>query len=171
MKNSNNELPFHVAKAKKLIYDECDFEFSNFHESEESREYEACTFQLDNLQVISRTAKITPKKVGQFVTIWKRNSAGITTPFHETDTFDFIIINVQKDTQFGQFIFPKSILIQKRIVATADKDGKRGIRVYSAWDKPTSAQAIKTQTWQLRYFLPITTEIHTIKSAKHLFLK
>lgn len=165
------KLPFHLAKVKELIYDSCGFEFSHFHKSEESAEYEACTFQLETLQIISRTAKITPKKVGQFVTIWKRNSAGITTPFHELDVFDFIVINVQKDEEFGQFVFPKSILIQKRIVATEGKDGKRGIRVYPPWNFPTSKQAIKTQTWQLNYFLPITTAINATKGIKNLYFK
>lgn len=164
-------LPFHLAKVKELIYDPCNFEFSNFHESEESTEYEACTFQLDRFQIVSRIAKITPKKIGQFVTIWKRNSAGITTPFHESDTFDFIVITVWKEENFGQFVFPKSVLIQKRIVATAEKDGKRGIRVYPPWDLPTSKQAIKTQTWQLNYFLPITGSINVINSVNNLYFK
>ncbi|WP_046757017.1 MepB family protein [Kordia jejudonensis] len=162
MKNLNKELPFYVAKAKKRVYDVCGFDFLNFHESEESKEYEACTFQLDTFQIISRTAKITPKKVGQFVTIWKRNSAGITMPFQETDAFDFIIINVQKDENFGQFVFPKSVLIQKRIVSTKTNDGKRGIRVYPVWDKPTSTQAMKTQMWQLQYFFQIDAGIELV---------
>ncbi len=171
MNITSKKLPFHLAKAKELIYDSFGFEFSNFQESEESAEYEACTFQLETLQIISRTAKITPKKVGQFVTIWKRNSVGITTPFHELDVFDFIVINVQKNEEFGQFVFPKSVLTQKRIVATENKDGKRGIRVYPPWDSPTSKQAIKTQAWQLNYFLPITTSINTINRVKALYFK
>lgn len=171
MNTTSKKLPFHLAKAKELIYDSYGFEFSNFQESEESAEYEACTFQLNTLQIISRTAKITPKKVGQFVTIWKRNSAGITTPFHELDVFDFIVINIQKEKEFGQFVFPKSVLVQKRIVATEVKDGKCGIRVYPPWDSPTSKQAIKTQTWQLNYFLPITTSINTINRVKALYFK
>jgi hypothetical protein len=28
-----------------------------------------------------------------------------------------------------------------------------GIRVYPIWDKPTSKQALKTQLWQLSYFV------------------
>lgn len=162
-------LPFHIAKVKKIVYDVCGFEFSNFHESEESKEYEACTFQLETFQIISRTAKITPKKIGQFVSIWKRNSAGITTPFHESDVFDFIVINVKKEKQFGQFVFPKSILIQQQIIATENKDGKRGIRVYPPWDAPTSKQAQKTQVWQLPYFLHINEDAVTVENSKKLY--
>lgn len=29
------------------------------------------------------------------------------------------------------------------------------IRVYPSWDKPTSNQAIKTQKWQLEYFIEL----------------
>ncbi|MFK7750033.1 MAG: MepB family protein [Kordia sp.] len=144
-------------KIKESLYDSCNFQLSNFRLEAESSAYEACSFQLETSHIICRTAKITPKKVGQFVTIWKRNSEGITAPFHETDAFDFIVINVEKEQQLGQFVFPKSVLIQKRIVATELKDGKRGIRVYPAWDKPKSIQAIKTQKWQLQYFVMMDT--------------
>ncbi|WP_430412560.1 MepB family protein [Kordia sp.] len=171
MNTPSKKLPFHISKVKKNVYDVCGFELSKFQLNEESTEYEACTFQLESSQIISRTAKITPKKVGQFVTIWKRNLAGITTPFHESDTFDFLVINVQKDESFGQFVFPKSILIQKRIIATTTKDGKRGIRVYPPWDLPTSKQAIKTKAWQLNYFLPITTHANDVHKIKKIYFK
>jgi hypothetical protein len=169
MNELSSTLPFYVAKAKKQIYDVCGFSFSNFYESNESAEYEACSFQLETSQIICRTAKITPKKVGQFVTIWKRNSAGITAPFHESDDFDFMVINVQKDENFGQFVFPKSILVQKRIVSSETKDGKRGIRVYPPWDLAINKQAIKTQTWQLQYFLPIDATVDLLR-AKSLYV-
>ncbi|WP_298518574.1 MepB family protein [uncultured Kordia sp.] len=168
MKITSEKFPYCIAKIKESLYDSCNFHFSNFCSEEESTAYEACSFQLETYHIISRTAKITPKKIGQFVTVWKRNVEGITAPFHETDTFDFIVINVQKEQQFGQFVFPKSILIQKQIVATELKDGKRGIRVYPSWDKPTSKQAIKTQAWQLRYFLMLNTA-ETVLKTKLLY--
>ena len=163
------KLPSCLAKVKKELYDPCDFHFTNFFLEEESSEYEACSFQLETFQITCRAAKITPKKIGQFVTIWKRNSAGITTPFHELDAFDFIVINVQKENQLGQFVFPKSVLIQKRIVATELRDGKRGIRVYLSWDTPTSKQAIKTQAWQLQYFLPIAAQTNDLNEVNRLY--
>ena len=54
------------------IYDKCNLAISNFHKELESKEYQACRFNLNNKHIICRTAKITPKKVGQFVTFWKR---------------------------------------------------------------------------------------------------
>lgn len=159
MKFPSKKLPTHIAKAKELLYDRFGFRLENFQKNTESLEYEACSFRLESAQIICRTARITPKKVGQFVTIWKRNSAGITKPFQESDIFDFIVIHVQNNTCFGQFVFPKSILVQKRIVSSKITEGKRGIRVYPPWDVPTSKQALKTQAWQLQYFLPITKNL------------
>lgn len=35
------------------------------------------------------------------------------------------------------------------------KGGKRAIRVYAPWVKPVAKQAIQTQRWQLRSFVPV----------------
>lgn len=101
---------------------------------------------------IVRTAKTTPKKIGQFVSIWKRNKEGVTTPRDLEDDFDFLIIQCETETQKGRFVFPKIILAKKGIISTVEKEGKRGIRVYPPWDKAENKQAIKTQQWQLKYF-------------------
>ena len=133
---------------KAKIYDKCSLEISDFRIETESREYKACQFQLNGLHIICRNAKITPKKVGQFVTCWKRNTKGITEPYSEADRCDLYVINVQSGDNIGQFVFPKSVLIEKGIISTDKKDGKRGFRVYPSWDTAISAQAVKTQKWQ-----------------------
>ena len=147
-----------LKEIKNKIYQPCFFQITNYKKEEEGQEYDACQFELNGLKLISRTAKITPKKVGQFVTFWKRNNEKITAPYDETDEFQFYIINVKKGNQLGQFVFPKSVLIQKGIVTTKTKDGKRGFRVYPSWDNATSKQAIKTQKWQLNYFYEVNDE-------------
>ncbi len=102
-----------------------------------------------------RQAKITPTKIGQFVTLWKRNSIkNVIEPFEVSDDIDLFVINVKTENRFGQFVFPKSILIEKGII-TVKKEGKRAIRVYPKWDLTENKQAIKTQKWQLDYFLDI----------------
>ncbi|MCZ4317458.1 MepB family protein [Aequorivita viscosa] len=154
----------------KTIYEKCGFTVSDFKIETESKEYNACRFQLNGLQIISRNAKITPKKTGQFVTFWKRNKQGITVPFSEKDDFHFYIINVEKENRFGQFVFPKSVLKTKGIISTEIKDGKRGFRVYPIWDTVTSKQAEKTQQWQLDYFYEIG-EITNIEKVKILYNK
>lgn len=121
----------------------------------ESKEYDACRYQLNGFKIISRTAKRTPKKVGQFVTFWKRNAAGPIEPFEENDEFDFFVVNVHCEDKSGQFVFPKSILIQKGIISTDKKEGKRAFRVYPSWDLVESKQATQSQKWQLEYFQEI----------------
>ncbi|MFC2109882.1 MepB family protein [Bacteroidota bacterium] len=149
---------------KDFLYDKLDFKISNFQKEKESQEYNACRYNLNALAIISRTSKITPKKIGQFVTFWKREETGLIAPFNESDTLDFYIVNVTYESKFAQFIFPKSILIQKGIISTDNKEGKRGFRVYPNWDHPKSKQAVQTQKWQLDYFIEINnlTNHHTL---------
>ncbi|NJB84224.1 MepB family protein [Wenyingzhuangia aestuarii] len=137
---------------KTKIYDKCTLEISKINNELEGTEYDACQFELNGMKIICRSSKITPKKVGQFVTFWKRNIKGITEPYSETDRIDFYVINVKSENRFGQFVFPKSELINKGIITTEKKDGKRGFRVYPKWDKTQNKQAEKTQKWQLNYF-------------------
>ncbi len=121
----------------------------------ESREYDACQFELNGLKIISRNAKITPKKVGQFVTFWKRIENGPIEPFNVTDRIDFYVVNVQDENKFGQFVFPKSVLIKKGIISTKKKEGKRAFRVYPNWDMVKNKQVERTQKWQLDFFYQI----------------
>jgi hypothetical protein len=151
MKTIHND--FYIAKS--LLYDECGFNLTEPTIENESSEYGACHFKLNGNKIQFRVSKITPTKTGQFVTIWKRDQHGVTQPFHETDELDFIIICSRNNEKFGQFIFPKAVLVEKGIIMGKGKEGKRGIRVYPPWDKPTNKQAEKTQSWQTNYFLHI----------------
>lgn len=153
----------------EMIFKACNLELTNIAEELESREYAAHSFQLDKKTVKLRIAKITPTKTGQFVTIWKRNEKGITCPYDITDNFDFFIIATRKETNLGIFIFPKDVLLENKIISNNKREGKRGIRVYPSWDITTNKQAIKTQHWQLQYFLDITqVEKIDINKAKRL---
>ncbi|GGG10459.1 hypothetical protein GCM10011344_08940 [Dokdonia pacifica] len=134
-----------LKQIKTEVYDRCALNISDFTFELESREYDACRFMLNGKHVISRSAKITPKKVGQFVTFWKRYNDGPIEPFMDDDQIDFFVVSVRSDLGFGQFVFPKSILIKKGIISTKTKDGKRAFRVYPNWDIPTSKQAYSTQ--------------------------
>lgn len=142
---------------KREIYDKCALEISKFTIETESKEYDACQFELNGLNILSRNAKITPKKVGQFVTFWKRNENGQIAPFTENDRIDFFTVNLRSENKFGQFVFPKSVLIKKGILSTEKKEGKRAFRVYPIWDTVKSKQAEQTQKWQLNYFYQINS--------------
>ncbi len=161
-----------LLETKELLFDKCGFEFSNFEIEKESSAYCACRFEINKLKVLFRSAKITPTKMGQFVTLWKRNiGKNIIEPFEINDNIDLFIINVKTETNFGQFIFPKSVLVEQGII-TNKKEGKRAIRVYPIWDLTESKQAKKTQKWQLDYFLKIPfDETLDINKTKLLYLK
>jgi hypothetical protein len=144
-----------ILETKELVLEKFGFIVSNLEIEKESSEYCAHRFEINKLKVVFRQAKITPTKTGQFVTLWKRNSLkNVIEPFEIADDFDLVIINVKKENRLGQFVFPKSILIEKGIVSDK-KEGKRGIRVYPSWDLTQNKQAQKTQKWQLDYFLEI----------------
>ena len=157
-----------LLQVKELVYDRCNFEFSNLIIDSESEEYKACLFKLNSFQIIHRLSKITPTKIGQFVTIWKRNSNGITAPFDVSDNFDFIVITSKSGENLGQFVFPKSVLLEKGIISNNNTSGKRGIRVYPPWDIPTNKQAEKTQLWQTKYFYSIKKDSFDIELVKDL---
>ena len=144
--------------AKELLYDSCGFECSLPEKEKESAEYGAYLFQLNNKSIVFRVAKITPTKIGQFVTLWKRIDKEPIQPFYFTDAIDLIVISVRKENRVGQFVFPKSVLCEKGIISTSNKEGKRAIRVYPPWDKAINKQAQKTQQWQLDYFLEIPVD-------------
>ena len=146
--------------AEKLLYSKCGFQLQNLVWNSESANYAACSFELNIYKIQFRVANITPTKIGQFVAIWKRNKEGITAPFDVADSLDFMIISVRDSENFGQFIFPKSVLVSHGIISQNEKGGKRGIRVYAPWDKPENKQAIKTQAWQVNYFVEIKENSH-----------
>jgi hypothetical protein len=166
-----NSLYKDLILAKELIYDKCGFDFTEFGGNTESAEYGACCFRLNGRRIQYRVSKITPKKAGQFVTIWKRNKNGITEPFDMSDGIDFIIISSRSGDHVGQFIFPVTILADKGIITRNADEGKRGLRVYPPWTIVTNKQAEKTQAWQTEYFITIRTDNSTdLDLAKTLLI-
>ena len=113
-------------------------------------------FKIGSVSVKFRKAKLTPKKNGLFVTLWKRNSAGITTPFNVEDFVDFCIIFAEEAGQQGFYLFPKATLAKHKILTHNGNEGKRGFRVYPSWCVVQSKQAEQTQRWQNAYFINCT---------------
>ena len=126
---------------------------TSFQYEAEGKEYLACRFVRDGYNYRGRKAKLTPKKKGLFVTFWKRNKEGITEPHHATDDFEYLLINVQKDSQSGYYLFSKEVLIQRGVVSTNTAEGKRGFRIYPPWDAVDNKTAKKSQEWQNEYFI------------------
>ncbi len=157
---TNIGLPKELAKIKEEVYDKCMLQLFDYKTHAEGKEYHAAQYRLNDYHIIYRKAKITPKKVGQFVTFWKRDANGITTPFSITDTIDFYVIHTESNNGIGQFVFPKAMLIKKGIISTPEKEGKRGFRIYLPWDNVKSKQAEQTQKWQRDYFFELTHNIN-----------
>lgn len=148
-------LPPDLLTAKELVFDPLGFETTVMEMEVESEAYGACCFQLNGLAVRFRVAKITPTKTGQFVTLWKRKGRGPIQPYESSDEIDLFLVSTKKGHQLGQFIFPKTALIKHGVISHNGREGKRAIRVYPPWENTTSRQAMKTQEWQLEYFLEI----------------
>lgn len=151
-------IPADFFVAKELAYAPSGFDSSLPQIEPESTEYGACTFVLNGLSICFRVAKITPTKIGQFVTLWKRIGKSPIQPFDLSDPVDFVVVSVRKGDLFGQFVFPKLALCEKGIVSKNGQGGKLAIRVYPPWDNTISPQAQKTQKWQLEYFLEIPND-------------
>ncbi|HEU0126171.1 MepB family protein [Flavobacterium sp.] len=156
--SSIDSLSTDLKLAKEIVFEKSGLEIRFLQKENESEEYSAYRFELNDKKICYREAKITPTKTGQFVTLWKRNKNGIIEPFDYSDSIDFVIVSVRKDFNWGQFIFPKKVLLAKGIFSTPNKEGIRATRVYPPWDETTSKQAQKTQKWQLDYFFPFTDQ-------------
>jgi hypothetical protein len=152
------------------VFDTCGYKYTIQIQEAESAEYNACHFTLNDLAIRFRTAKITPTKTGQFVTLWKRQRSGTIAPFDISDPLDIVIISARKESLFGHFVFPKSVLCEQGILTANGKEGKRGFRVYPPWDNTTNKQAIKTQNWQLNYFIDLSNYLTTnFENIKKLY--
>ncbi|WP_246048589.1 MepB family protein [Leptospira sarikeiensis] len=146
-----NTIPLSLRKVNLLFSKNCNIEIENYQLEKESSDYNAALFDLNKKKVIFRLAKITPKKIGFFVTLWKRNISGVTIPFQSDDKIDLIIVEVRKLDRIGHFIFPKSILIEKGIISSR-REGKRGFRIYPPWESALNKQATLSQLWQSQHF-------------------
>jgi hypothetical protein len=146
------------------------FRISNVSKDKECLDYSGYNFRLGNHHIKFRKAKVTPKKVGQFVTLWKRDLNGQTVPYGIDDGFDFHIIMTANTHELGFFIFPKEILASMGILSTYDIGGKRGFRVYPEWDAPLSSQGLRTKGWMSEYFIDITDEDMAIKRLQKILM-
>lgn len=146
--------------------------FQNFTKEAEGQEYNAASFELNGLHVKFRTGKITPTKIGQFVTLWKRPHGGPIKPYDRADGVDFFVVSVRSSQgRLGQFVFPQAVLVAQGIMSQGGKGGKLAIRLYPAWDRAENAQAKRTQAWQLNYFFEIDQDgTADVSRIKKLFL-
>jgi len=144
--------------AQALLYHPLGFTCSVPQREDESADYGAYTLEVNGLHTRFRVAKITPTKVGQFVTLWKRMGLGPIQPFDLVDPLDCCVVSTHSAGHWGQFVFPKTVLAQRDVLSKNNVGGKRAIRVYPSWDHPTNRQAQNTQAWQRDYFLDLSAD-------------
>lgn len=124
----------------------------------EARAYAGCHFSVTNdsgsaTRVVFRSAKVTPTKAGLFVTLWKRDAAGITRPYTAKDAIDEFWISVETNTGCGVFRFTAEALEKFGVLRSAKKPGKRGFRLYTPWDENLNPSAAKAWAWQKEFFI------------------
>lgn len=140
----------------ELIYEPHHLSVKSVQEEKQNAKYGAGTFRLGSKTVRFRVANITPTKIGQFVACWEKDENNKNQPYVYEEAPDlFVITTFKNEYAFGQFIFPKEVLLKHDILKSPTTKGKMAIRVYPKWDHPTSKQAVKTQKWQLPYFVDL----------------
>ena len=145
----------------------------------ENSKYDALFFALNDKKIIYRKGKVTTDRPGAFLSVWQRPSTPVINgnkpiPLH-TNQLDYLFIRVEEhftgesnkesinNLRSGIFIFPTSLLIDKKIVSSNDNKGKTGFRVFPPWSQSRgnegtqvfSESGKKTQYWQLPYFVEI----------------
>ncbi|KNH20523.1 MepB family protein [Priestia megaterium] len=149
-----NEFYQALTYVNENFYEPNHFVIKAIREEAQNSDYGAGIFQLNSKSVRFRVAKTTPNKVGQFVSFWEKDATYKNQAFSYGKATDLLVINTFTSTnRFGQFVFPKEVLLKQKILKAATTKGKMAIRVYPIWDKPTSKQAMETQKWQLEYFV------------------
>lgn len=130
-------------------------EFSGAVTEATNSEYGAIVAEIGCGTARFRVGKVTPTKVGLFVTVWRRAGDGSTEPFAAEDGTDVLVVTVREGKRFGEFVFPTSALAEHGIVSTAGRGGKRGFRVYPPWSVTATGQASRSQAWQCEFFLDL----------------
>lgn len=148
-------LPADLLIVRAAVYRPCGMGFADVRPDRESGAYGGCSFQLDGRTVVSRVAKRTPTKNGLFVTTWRRADDGSTRPLSSRDRLDLLAVSARDGAEFGQFVFTRQALLDRGILCGDGVGGKRGFRVYPPWVGVSSAQARRTQDWQVGFFLPV----------------
>ncbi len=149
-----NEFYKTLTFVNEKMYEPTKLKIKCIEEEKQNYKYGAGRFELSGRTVRFRVAHTTPTKIGQFVAMWEKDKANKNQAFPEKEAPDLLVITTLKnEREWGQFVFPKEVLLKQQILKTDQIKGRMGIRVYPSWDNPTSIQAKQTQKWQLAYFI------------------
>lgn len=145
-----------IRNLNNIVYKPNNLMITNLKEEKQNSEYAGGMFYLNNKSVRFRVSKITPNKVGQFVSFWEKDENMRNKAFSYDTAPDLLVITCINENKLGQFIFPKAILLKEKILRTQSQTGKMAMRIYPVWDTTVSNQAKKSQMWQLQYFVDLS---------------
>lgn len=141
----------------KEVYQPIGLCVKSAREEPQNAKYGAGIIELSSKTIRFRVANPTHIKIGQFVSIWEKDEMNTNQPYSYDKSPDFLVVTTfTNEHKIGQFVFPRGVLIEQDILSSSSTKGKMGIRVYPIWDKPTGKQALKTQRWQLPYFVDMS---------------
>ena len=152
----------------RIFQEISDYPLEDFKVEEQNKEYEGATFIFLNQSFRSRKAKVTPKKLGYFVVFWEKDEANKNKPYDADSAPDKLIITIFDQEKIGQFIFPKEILVEKKILNNGGNKGKMALRVYPDWLTGLNETARATQEWQMAFFIDLTKK-HELNQLKKLY--
>ena len=132
-----------LLEAYERVYLPCEYASTLLLKEPESKEYGADTFEVNHLKVRFRVAQVTPKKVGQFVTLWRRMGTGPIQPFHEADLVDRFVVSVRKGESLRHLFF-RSLF----------------------WSYKASFRQIRERVNELYVFIPPGIEQTTVKRRR-----
>lgn len=158
-----------IQNLNNIVYKPNDLIITNLKEERQNSEYAGALFHLNNKTIRFRVSKITPNKIGQFVSFWEKNENMQNQAFSYDAAPDLLVITCINDHKLGQFIFTKEILLEEKILKIQSQKGKMAMRVYPIWDNPVSNQAKKSKMWQLQYFIDLSN-INNLSIDKLLHL-
>jgi hypothetical protein len=90
--------------------------FSSLTVESDNVDYGAVRCRFRQHSVRFRVGKVTPTKVGLFVTAWRRSSDGSTEPFPADDDVDVLVISAREGSRFGVFVL-WSLIARARLAA------------------------------------------------------
>nr|WP_315117416.1 MepB family protein [uncultured Clostridium sp.] len=103
-----------ITELNNRIYNPNNLVIKNIHEEKQNPEYAGGIFQLNHRTIRFRMSKVTPNKVGQFVSFWEKDENMQNQAFSYELAPDLLVITCTTDNKLGQFIFPKKILLEKK---------------------------------------------------------
>lgn len=116
-------------------------------------DYEGMNFVINQEFYCTRLGKKTPSKNGYFLALWRKNIEGQNIPYDCYSNLDYLLVIVKEGSLQGHFKFPKSVLVEKGILSNENLIGKMAFRVYAPWNKDLNISALRTQVWQIKYFI------------------